>query len=52
MNLNCSLKEGTSTKSGKKYYYLSIYLTSSLEKKVFLEDAELELLKMQGLIGE
>ena len=51
MNLSCSLKEGIS-KSNKKYYYLSIFLTPTLEKKVFLEDAELELLKMQGLIGE
>lgn len=51
MNMTCSLKEGTS-KTGKKYYYISIYLTSTLEKKVFLEDAELELLKMQGLIQD
>lgn len=49
MNMSCSLKEGIS-KSGKKYYYLSVLLTPTLEKKIFLEDAELELLKMQGLI--
>lgn len=48
MNLNipCSLKEGVSQKSGNTYYYLSIMITPNIEKKVFLEEAELELLKI------
>lgn len=46
MNLNCSLKEGISEKSGKTYVYVSIMLTPTYEKRVFLENAELELLKV------
>lgn len=46
MDLKCSLKEGVSEKSGKTYVYVSIMLTPTYEKRVFLESAELELLKI------
>lgn len=45
-NIPCSLKEAVSSKSGKTYFYLSIQITPTIEKKVFLEEAELELLKI------
>lgn len=48
MDLKCSLKEAVSEKSGKTYCYLSIMLTSTLEKKVFLDPAEVEVLKIQN----
>ncbi len=45
--LKCTLKEAKSEKSGKPYYYLSIILTNSgLEKKVFLDPAEVECVKL------
>ena len=47
MNLKATLKEEISTKSGKPYNYVSIILTPTLEKKVFLEPAEVECLKIQ-----
>lgn len=46
MDLKATLKEATS-KSGNNYTYVSIMLTDSLEKKVFLEQAEIELLKIK-----
>lgn len=46
MDLKCSLKEGISEKSGKSYVYVSIMLTPTYEKRVFLDSAELELLKV------
>lgn len=46
MDLKCTLKEAVSEKSGKKYVYVSIQLTPTLEKKVFLDQAELELLQI------
>lgn len=46
MDLKATLKEATS-KSGNTYQYVSIMLTDTLEKKVFLDQAELELLKMK-----
>lgn len=46
MDLECTLKEGISEKSGKSYVYVSIMLTPTYEKRVFLESAELELLKL------
>ena len=46
MDLKCSLKEGISEKSGKTYVYVSIMLTPTYEKRVFLDNAELELLKL------
>lgn len=33
-------------KEGKEYTYVSVMLTSNLEKKIFLEPAELELLRI------
>lgn len=45
MKIQAELKEGTS-KTGKKYIYLSIMLTPTYEKKIFLESAEVELLKV------
>lgn len=46
MDLKCTLKEEISQKSGKPYTFLSIMLTPSLEKKVFLEPSEIEVLKL------
>lgn len=46
MDLKCSLKEAVSEKSGKQYVYVSIQLTPNMEKKVFLDQAELELIKL------
>ena len=46
MKLECSLKDAISEKSGKPYVYVSIMLTPNLEKKVFLDSAEVELLKL------
>lgn len=48
MNLQCSLKEGISQKSGNKYYYLSIMLNPSYEKKVFLDPADIEIIKLSN----
>lgn len=44
--IDCTLKEAVSEKSGKPYTYLSIMLTPSLEKKVFLEPSEIECIKL------
>lgn len=46
MDIKVTLKEGVS-KKGNAYKYLSIMLTDTLEKKVFLDPAELELLAMK-----
>lgn len=46
MDVKATLKEATS-KSGNTYKYLSIMLTDSLEKKVFLEPAEIQLLELK-----
>lgn len=45
MKVNGEIKEGTS-KNGNKYYYISVKLTPTYEKKVFLDNAELELIKL------
>ena len=43
------LEERESTKNpGKKYYCLTIKLTPTYEKLVFLDKAEIELLKIRG----
>lgn len=47
MEVKCSLVEGIGKKSGKPYTALEIQLTDTLKKMVFLEPAELELLKMK-----
>ena len=46
MDVKATLKEATS-KKGTPYKYISIMLTDTLEKKVFLEQAELELLSLK-----
>lgn len=46
MKFNATLEERTSKKSGNKYYCLVIKLTDNIEKVVFLEPTELELLKL------
>lgn len=45
MKVSCEVKEGIS-KNEKKYYYLEIFLTPTYTKKVFLDKAELELIKI------
>lgn len=47
MDVKATLVEAIS-KSGKPYKYVSIKLTETLEKKVFLEPAEIELLNMKN----
>lgn len=46
MEVKATLKEATS-KKGTTYKYISVMLTNTLEKKVFLEPAELELLSLK-----
>lgn len=48
INVPCTLEERVSTKSGKPYLVLIIKLTNNYEKKVFLDTAEIELLKLKG----
>ena len=43
--MKVELKEGTSTK-GNKYYYLEVQITPTYSKRVFLDNAEVELLKL------
>ncbi len=47
MEIKCTLEDKIS-KSGKPYSVLVIQLTDTLKKMVFLEPAELELLKMKN----
>lgn len=44
--LNASLQEKKSEKSGKNYYVVTIQLTPSYSKQVFLELSEIELVKL------
>lgn len=46
INLQCKLEERES-KNGKKYYVLIVPVGSSSTKTVFLEEAEVELLKLK-----
>ena len=46
MNLSCYLEERTSKNTGKKYYVLVIKITDDYEKIVFLDKAEVELIKL------
>lgn len=48
MDLKATLKEEISNKSGKPYVFVSIMLTPTYEKRVFLDTAELELLKVMN----
>jgi len=47
MNVKAVLVEKTS-KKGNIYTCIEIYLTDTIKKTVFLEDAELELLKLSN----
>ena len=44
--IKATLKEAVSEKSGKTYQYVSLMLTDTLEKKVFLEQSEIECIKL------
>ncbi len=44
--LDAALEEKTSEKKGTKYYVVTISLTDSVKKQVFLEPAEVELIKL------
>lgn len=44
--LDALLEEKTSSKKGTKYYVITISLTDNVKKQVFLEPAEVELLKL------
>ncbi|MBR1802091.1 hypothetical protein IJ768_02590 [Candidatus Saccharibacteria bacterium] len=46
INLNARLEQRTSAKTGQLYWCVSIQLTQDTEKVVFLEPAELELVKL------
>ena len=46
MEVKATLKDGVS-KKGNTYKYISVMLTETLEKKVFLEPAEIELLELK-----
>ena len=47
IELLSSLKKGID-KNKRDYYYISIMLTDSTEKRVFLQPAELELIKISN----
>ena len=47
-NFTCTLETRTSKKKGSEYEVLVIKLTDKLEKLVFLDPAELELLKISN----
>lgn len=47
MNVSSEIKTGKS-KEGKDYIYVSIMLTPTYEKRVFLDKAELEILKLSN----
>lgn len=44
--MKTELKKGISEKTGKEYYYLSVMITPTYEKKVFLDSAEIELIRL------
>lgn len=46
MELNATLEKKVSSKSGKEYYVIEIKLTETYTKQVFLDSAELELIKV------
>lgn len=51
MEIKCTLEEKTS-KNGKPYTVLLVHLTDSCTKMVFLDPAELELLKLSNKENE
>lgn len=44
--LNASLQEKISNKSGKPYFVVEVELTPTLKKQVFLDPAEVEVIKL------
>ena len=46
MDLKANLQKKVSAKSGKEYYVIEIKLTDTYTKQVFLDNAELELIKI------
>ena len=46
--MKTELKKGISKKTGEEYYYLSIMITPTYEKKVFLDSAEIELIRIMS----
>lgn len=52
MEVKCTLINGVSKKSGKPFTALEVQLTENLKKMIFLDPAELEVLKLQGKIKE
>lgn len=46
MNLQATLVEKVSTKTGKPYLVIEVKITDTYIKQVFLDNAELELLKL------
>lgn len=46
MNVTGKIEERLSEKTGKKYYVLVVKVTETYEKTVFLDKAEVELLKI------
>lgn len=48
INVPCTLEQRISTKSGKPYYVLVAKLTENYEKNVFLDQAEIELVKLRS----
>lgn len=48
--LQCTLETRHSEKSGKDYQVIIIKLTDNVEKVIFPEQAELELIKMYALL--
>lgn len=47
MKFEATLEERTSKKSGKPYKCLVVHLTTTLEKVIFLEPSEIELLELR-----
>ncbi|MCL2088165.1 MAG: hypothetical protein FWH14_01645 [Oscillospiraceae bacterium] len=52
MNVPAKLEERISQKTGKPYTCIVIKLTEACEKVVFLENAEVELLKLMATNGQ
>lgn len=46
IHLDALLEEKTSEKKGTKYYVITISLTDNYKKQVFLDPAEVELIKL------
>lgn len=44
--LDAVLEEKTSEKKGTKYYVITVILTDNVKKQVFLDPAEVELIKL------